>query len=84
MTIEAFADSAAAGKTSLARVSSMVSAFASAQNDSYEQFTKFRFGEALGFTPDRRSMEKVPQRDFNAEFKRALIEVYSVSLHLIP
>ena len=53
----------------------MVSTFASAQYDSYEHFKRSQFGKTLGYNKDGSTARDVTQREFNTDFKRALIEV---------
>lgn len=55
----------------------MVSKFASAQYDSFEQFTKHHFGFTLGYDSEGKSLRKVTQREFNIAFKKALVEVHA-------
>ena len=75
MTAQEFETSAAEGKKSLSLISDMVTEFANAQNNSYEIFTKYKFGKTLFPGFDGRPHQPMKQNAFNALFKSELIRV---------
>ena len=75
MTAQEFEASAAEGKKSLSLISDMVTEFANAQNNSYETFTKYKFGKTLYPDFNGRPAQPMKQNAFNALFKSELIRV---------